>query len=270
MSNVAMNNINNAQEISAVIFDWAGTTVDYGCFAPVRAFVEVFKEFGVEPTMDEVREPMGMLKIDHIRTMLNMPRIRQCWIEKYGEEPAEEDAQKMYAIFEEKLLSILHLYADPKPGVLKAVEELRACGLKIGSTTGYNDKMMEIVVPAAKEKGYEPDVWFSPDSTNGKGRPYPYMIFRNMEALGIEQTSQIIKVGDTVSDIKEGKNAGVLSAGIVVGSSEMGLTQEEYEALSDNEKENRCQEVAGKFLAAGADKVFRTIEELTDFVKSNL
>ena len=48
--------------IEAVIFDWAGTTVDYGCFAPVQAFVEVFKHFGIEPTMDEVREPMGMLR----------------------------------------------------------------------------------------------------------------------------------------------------------------------------------------------------------------
>lgn len=57
----------------AVIFDWAGTTVDYGCFAPVQAFVEVFRHFGIEPTMEEVREPMGMLKRDHIRAMLEMP-----------------------------------------------------------------------------------------------------------------------------------------------------------------------------------------------------
>ena len=56
------------RNVEAVIFDWAGTTVDYGCFAPVQAFVEVFKHFGIEPTMQEVREPMGMLKIDHIRT----------------------------------------------------------------------------------------------------------------------------------------------------------------------------------------------------------
>ena len=62
------------RNVEAVIFDWAGTTVDYGCFAPVQAFVEVFKHFGIEPTMQEVREPMGMLKIDHIRTMLHMPR----------------------------------------------------------------------------------------------------------------------------------------------------------------------------------------------------
>ena len=63
------------KKIKAVIFDWAGTTVDFGCMAPVQAFVEVFKEFGIEPTMEEVREPMGMLKIDHIRTMLKMERI---------------------------------------------------------------------------------------------------------------------------------------------------------------------------------------------------
>ena len=32
-----------ANAIKAVIFDWAGTTVDYGCFAPVKGFVEGFK-----------------------------------------------------------------------------------------------------------------------------------------------------------------------------------------------------------------------------------
>lgn len=61
----------------AVIFDWAGTTVDYGCFAPVQAFSEVFKEAGIVPTMEEVREPMGMLKWDHIHTMLNMQNQRR-------------------------------------------------------------------------------------------------------------------------------------------------------------------------------------------------
>ena len=69
------------KKIKAVIFDWAGTTVDYGCMAPVQAFVEVFKQYGIEPTMEEVRKPMGMLKIDHIRTMLQMERIRGLWVE---------------------------------------------------------------------------------------------------------------------------------------------------------------------------------------------
>ena len=47
-----------SKKIEAVIFDWAGTIVDYGCFAPVQAFTEVFKEFGVIPTMEEVRKRM--------------------------------------------------------------------------------------------------------------------------------------------------------------------------------------------------------------------
>ena len=250
------------KKIKAVIFDWAGTTVDFGCMAPVQAFLEVFRQYGVEPTMEEVREPMGMLKIDHIRTMLKMPRIRECWEKQHGTEPGEEEAQQLYSIFEEKLLSILSFYSDPKPGVVEAVAKLRRSGLKIGSTTGYTDKMMEIVVPAAAGKGYAPDVWFSPDSTGQKGRPYPYMIFRNMETLGIDDVRKVLKVGDTASDIKEGKHAGVWSAGVIVGSSEMGLTEEEYEAPSPEEKEAKCKETEEKFRKAGADIVFRTLEEL--------
>ena len=92
------------RDFDCVIFDWAGTTVDYGCFAPVQAFIEVFRTFGIVPTMEEVREPMGMLKIDHIRTMLNMPRIKQCWTEKYGKEPTEENVHELFNVFEEKKL----------------------------------------------------------------------------------------------------------------------------------------------------------------------
>lgn len=81
------------EKYKAVIFDWAGTTVDYGCFAPVQAFVEVFKHFGIEPTIKEVREPMGMLKKDHIRTMLQMERISSLWEIKYRRKWTEEDVE---------------------------------------------------------------------------------------------------------------------------------------------------------------------------------
>lgn len=75
--------------IKAVIFDWAGTTVDYGYFAPVQAFMETFKAAGVEPTMEETRKPMGMLKIAHIRTMLHMERIEAEWERVHGVKPTE-------------------------------------------------------------------------------------------------------------------------------------------------------------------------------------
>lgn len=254
--------------IEAVIFDWAGTTVDYGCFAPVQAFVEVFKHFGIEPTMDEVREPMGMLKRDHIKTMLHMDRIHNLWLEKYDREVTEEDIDNMYNLFEEKLMSILNQFADPKPFVLETVAKLREMGLKIGSTTGYTDEMMAVVTREAKKAGYEPDAWFSPNSVGNTGRPYPFMIFKNMEVLKISSVKNVIKIGDTVSDIKEGKNAGVISVGVLEGSSEMALTEEEYEALSEDEKETCLAKVTEVFKKAGADYVIRNVSELVVLIET--
>lgn len=62
-------------KIEAVIFGWAGITVDYGSMAPVQAFISAFQWFGVTPTNEEVRRPMGIAKIDHVREMLKVERI---------------------------------------------------------------------------------------------------------------------------------------------------------------------------------------------------
>ena len=68
--------------------------------------------------------------------------------------------------------------------------------------------MMHIVVPRAAQLGYAPDFWISPDGVGGKGRPYPYMIFENLKALGVSSVKNAVKVGDTVSDIQEGSTPG--------------------------------------------------------------
>ena len=159
--------------IQAVIFDWAGTTVDYGCFAPVQAFQEAFAHHGVPVTLEETRKPMGMLKRDHIRTMLRMERIARAWEETHGRPAGEEDVEAVYAQFEPKLFSILDQFSTPKPFAVETAAALREMGLKIGSTTGYTDSMMHIVVPKAAQLGYAPDFWISPDGVGGKGRPYP-------------------------------------------------------------------------------------------------
>ncbi len=139
-------------KVEGVIFDWAGTTVDFGCFAPVNAFVTVFKKAGIEVTIEEAREPMGLTKIDHIRTMLSMPRISALWKKEYGREFTEQDVENLNADFETALLETLAAYTDPKPEVLETIEQLRKQGLKIGSSSGYTQKMMEVVVPEAEKK----------------------------------------------------------------------------------------------------------------------
>lgn len=254
------------KRIEAVIFDWAGTAVDYGCFAPVQAFVEVFKKAGIEPYIDEVRAPMGMLKRDHIKAMLAMPRIKGLWEERYGQEPGEAEIDRLYNSFEENLMGILHRFAEPKPYVLDTVAKLREMGIKIGSTTGYTDEMMKVVTVKAKEAGYAPDAWFSPNSVGDAGRPYPYMIFRNLEILKVSSVENVVKVGDTVSDIMEGKNAGVFTVGVIEGSSEMGLSMKEYEELEPTMKEMKIKEVTCKFLDAGADAAIRNMGGLLELL----
>ena len=249
--------------IEGVIFDWAGTTVDYGCFAPVKAFMEAFAHHGVPVTMEETRKPMGMLKRDHIRTMLRME-----WKRVHGHEATEEDVDAVYAQFEPKLFAILDQYADPKPFAVETAQTLREMRLKIGSTTGYTDAMMNIVVPKAAQQGYAPDVWVSPDGVGGKGRPYPYMIFANMQALGLTAVGNVMKVGDTISDIREGVNAGVWTVGVIEGSSELGLSQQEYEALSPQEREAACRKVEERFRQAGAQFVIQNLSQLPDLVRA--
>lgn len=255
-------------KIKGVIFDWAGTTVDFGCFAPVNAFMESFANQGIAVTEEETRKPMGMLKIDHIRTMLAMPEIAQRWHDRYGRNPMDKDALSIYEDFEPVLLKSLKNYSVVKPYVLETVEFLRQNDIKIGSTTGFNNKMMEIVTAAAKEQGYEPDFWISPDFVGNFGRPYPYMIFRNMYKLGLMNVREVIKIGDTVSDIREGKNAGVWSVGVVDGSSVMGISKTDFDKLDAEQLSQLREKTAAELIKAGADFVINDLRQLPEIIKT--
>lgn len=250
------------KNIEGIILDWAGTTVDFGCFAPVNVFLEIFHNAGIEVTQEEARKPMGMLKRDHIKAMLRMPRIRSAWKEKHGCEYDEQDVDTLYEEFKPMLMSSLHKYTDPITGVIETIETIREMGLKIGSTTGYTDSMMETVVKCAKDKGYSPDCYITPDSTHSIGRPYPYMIYKNMETLKLSASWKVIKIGDTIADIKEGFNAGVWSVGVIVGSSQMGLSYEEYMKLDETDRGTRMATVKKQYIDAGADFVIDTIKDL--------
>ena len=253
------------EKIKAVVFDWAGTTVDYGCFAPLNVFIEIFKRRGIDVTMEEARKPMGKLKIDHIREMCEMDRIKNIWSDKFGKVPTEDDVNELYAEFEPMLFETLEDYTTPIPHVVETIEKLRENGLKIGSTTGYTREMMNIVEPNAAKKGYSPDFLVTPSEVS-QGRPYPWMCYKNAEALGVSPMSSMVKVGDTISDVKEGVNAGMWSVAVIKGSSELGLTQEEVENMDKEELKAKMSIVSKKFKEAGAHFVIETMAELEDIL----
>jgi len=249
-----------------IIFDWAGTTVDFGSLAPVSAVMSAFEHFGLYPTLAEARAPMGLDKRTHLARMLAGGPLAEAWAEKFGRPPGETEIDQVYARFEPALRDVLGHHADLLPGVAQTAARLRALGLKIGSTTGYNRAMMELVAPAARGAGYAPDALVCPDEVGGRGRPYPYMLWRALEKLGAESLAGVVKVGDTLADIAEGLNAGCLSLGVIAGSSLLGLTRAEFAVLSEAEKKTRFEIVRAQYLAAGASGVLDYIAELPDWL----
>ncbi len=237
--------------VKAVIFDWAGTTVDYGSFAPVAGFVEGFRKIGFEITNEMARKPMGLLKIDHTRAIAAM----------IDAPISEEQILEAYAAFEETLFANIADHCELKDHVLDVVAQLRDRGLAIGSTTGYTVEMMERVVPAAAAQGYIPDHWVAPDASL-KGRPFPFLIWENLKRFGIADPRLVVKVGDTVADIDEGRAANTWTVGVVLGSSELGLTRDEVAALTDDELAARKAEVRATYYRAGADFVIDDLDEL--------
>ena len=227
--------------------DWAGTAVDYGCFAPVAAFVESFRAIGVPVTAAETRAHMGLTKVEEIRALFDIERVRAEFERKFGRPAGEEDVQARYAEFQRVLFASLEDYTDPIPGVVETISALRAQGIRIGSTTGYTRSMMDVVLPAATAKGYAVDNCVTPDGLPA-GRPAP--------------VDCVLKYGDTIADIKEGINAKAWTVGVVLGSNELGLTQEEVSSLPADELEARKADVRRRMLAAGAHYVVDTIAEL--------
>ncbi|MCL2816372.1 MAG: 2-aminoethylphosphonate--pyruvate transaminase [Oscillospiraceae bacterium] len=238
-------------KIKAVVFDWAGTTIDYGSFAPVKGFIDGYKSIGIDITSEMARKPMGLLKLDHTREIAKM----------LDNPISEEQILKVYSVFEQILFENIENHCDIKDHVAKTVETLRECGIKIGSTTGYTSAMMEKVLPKAAEQGYSPDFCIAPDQT-AKGRPYPYMIWENMKKFEIINPREIIKIGDTAADIEEGKNANCWTVGIIMGSSELGLSRGEVAALPGDELEKRKKIVRAAYYKAGADYIIDDMNEL--------
>jgi 2-aminoethylphosphonate--pyruvate transaminase/phosphonoacetaldehyde hydrolase len=251
--------------IKLVIFDWAGTTIDYGSFAPVKGFINGFRKYGVEITGYEARQPMGLKKIDHTRAIANISRVSEEFFAANDRKPSEADIQDIYTDFEKSLMDNIKDHVDIKDHVIETVAELRKRGIKIGSTTGYTRSMMDEVTKLSSANGYTPDFVAAADDTP-KGRPYPYMIWENMTKLEVDNPRHVIKVGDTVADIQEGLNANTWTVAVITGSNEMGLTRKEAAAIPQKELDVMKQRARSVFYAAGADYIINDMDELAGVV----
>jgi phosphonoacetaldehyde hydrolase len=242
------------KRLQAVIFDWAGTTIDHGSLAPVRAVTELFQRHGIALTDADARRDMGIFKKDHIRRILGMPRVESEWRSRTGKTPDERDVEKLFSDFMPLQMFILEDYAQLIPGVAEISTKLRGRGLRLGSTTGYTRPMLDVLVHHAASRGYRPEISLCPDDTGG-GRPNPWMCLRIALEFQLTSTSAAVKVGDTVSDIQEALNAGMWAVGVAATGNEVGLSASALAALSAEDRARRIEQARGNLMAAGAHYV---------------
>ena len=240
--------------VRAVIFDWAGTTVDFGSFAPVVSIVETFEVQGVSIAPAEARGPMGLEKKEHIRRLLADDGIRERWRAATSHDPVQEDVEALFEDLEPRLLGAVRRHADLVPGTIQLLQELRARGIRIGSTTGYSRRVMDVLRPEAARRGFSPDVVVCPTDAPA-GRPFPWMCFLNAMHLGVYPRWRLVKIGDTPADIQEGLNAGMWTIGVVCSGNALGLSPEELDSLLPGERSMRVEEAARHLRSAGAHYV---------------
>lgn len=237
--------------LQAIILDWAGTTMDYGCYAPAVVFVEVYKRRNVPISVAEARVPMGAHKKVHIRQISQIDAVRERWQDAHNRSPNEDDIESMFQEFIPLQLDCLADYADLIPGALEAVQDFRDRGLKIGSTTGFTGEMMELLLGEAKKRGYEPDSTVCATDVP-EGRPAPWMCVQNAMNLGIYPFESIVKVDDTLPGIDEGLNAGMWTIGLAKTGNEIGLNAEEIEKLDPEVYERKLARSYDRFRKSGA------------------
>jgi phosphonoacetaldehyde hydrolase len=248
-------------QLKAVILDWAGTTVDFGSFAPTAVFIRLFESRGVPITIEQARRPMGLMKRDHLKAILSDPVVSQAWQQVHGGPHTDQDIQGMFADFVELQKACLAEYAEPIPGLFDAVDDFCSRNMKIGSTTGYTRDMMDILLPEAEKRGYCPDACVCPDDVPG-GRPYPWMCYQNAILLQTFPMEAMVKIGDTLPDIEEGLNAGMWTIGVALTGNLLGLSQAEVKALPKETLQSRRKEIYARLYQAGAHFVVDSIGDV--------
>ena len=240
--------------LKAILLDWAGTTMDYGCYAPAVVFVQVYERKGVPISVQEARVPMGAHKKVHIRKISQLERVRERWQQTHGRAPNEDDVEAMFQDFIPLQMNVLADYADLIPGTLEAIQEFRARGLKIGSTTGYTREMMGLLQSEAAKRGYVPDSTVCATDVP-EGRPAPFMCLQNMLNLQVYPPEAIVKVDDTLPGIEEGLNAGMWTIGLAKTGNEIGLNAQEISKLATDDLKTKLQRAYARMAQSGAHYV---------------
>ena len=246
--------MNLKNRFDMVIFDWAGTMVDFGSEAPVKALIEAFGAEGVVIDAAAARRDMGKAKIDHVQALVAEPTVAAAWRGRHGRLPNAGDVEVLMARLGPLMREHAARASTLIPGARATFDRVRSAGLRVASSTGYTREMMQPVLARAAEQGYVPEHVVCSGETPA-GRPSPLMIYKACAELGVWPLSRVVKVDDAEVGIAEGKAAGAFTVGVASGNA-LGLSLEALQALPAIERARQS------LLGAGADLVIDSVADL--------
>src|SRR5215469_6623053 len=247
--------------VKAVVFDWAGTMVDFGCMAPVEALIEVFSAEGVPITDAEARRDMGKAKHDHLTAIMADPGVAARWQAQKHAAATDADIERIYQRLVPAMTEAAARASALIPGAAETASALTALGVRIGSGTGYTREMMASILASAAGQGYAPEMVVCAGETPS-GRPAPLMTWKALIALDAWPARACIKVDDAPVGIEEGRLAGCWTIGLSASGNGVGMTRDSYLALSPEERSAKLAVAEASLRDAGADFV---IEDVSQF-----
>jgi phosphonatase-like hydrolase len=193
--------------IKLVVFDIAGTIIeDHGEI--LRAFRTALMENGIPFLEGELKKWKGASKREVIRYFVTQT------------DPSADIEPRVETCYRRFRLQLESCYADkivPIAGAVETFRWLRDHQIRLATTTGFYREISDLVL---NQTGWREFFAANISSSDVRqGRPAPYMIFRAMEAAGVENVKEVINVGDTPLDLQSGSNAGVVGVvGVLTGA----------------------------------------------------
>ena len=191
--------------IKLAVFDMAGTVVNEDNVV-YKTLQKAINERGFQLTLDFVLEHgAGKEKHQAIKDIIKA-------------DIGSVDAEMAASIFEDFKVLLNEAYHKLEVGSYEGVEQmllsLKENGIKVALNTGYDSKTAHLLLNKMHwTKGKQYDVLVTADDVV-LGRPNPDMIVEAMMKLNVHDEELVLKAGDSIIDIEEGKNA---NCGVTIG-----------------------------------------------------
>jgi phosphonatase-like hydrolase len=192
--------------LKLMVFDMAGTTVEDGGQVPA-AFGAALADCGIALADDELSAMRGASKREAIAEL----------VARHAAPAWQGRAEAVYANFVRHLAREFGAGVRPIAGATETFAFLRDREVKVALTTGFDRDIAGLLLAALGWQRWADALVCGDDVP--RGRPAPYLIFRAMEATGVDSVHAVGTLGDTVLDLQAAHNAGVeLNIGALSGA----------------------------------------------------